>query len=177
MNLFTIGSGKKQDVTEEELLAAFADDRARGEGLFLENEDRTTLVATGEGFGPYTLEHFPSVKSGTHLKACDELKKGEVQSAMVDYLRGGSAWRESHSWREVEDEKGGLVAVLAAFSRATPWVLIVVGLIGFSHATSRILYLGDPAGIVAIGGFAGLVCLITGVALAVRNWSREAPRT
>ena len=104
-------------MTEEELLAAFADDRARGEGLSLEDEDGSILVATGEGFGPYTLEHFPSERSGTHLRACDELKKGEVQAAMLDYLRGGSAWRESYSWREVEDETGGLVAVLGRSRR------------------------------------------------------------
>ncbi len=106
MHLFTIGLERKQDVTEEELLAAVADDRARGEGLFLEDGDGSTLVAKGEAFGPYTLEHFPSVRNGTHLNACDELKQAEFQGAMVDYLRGGSAWRESYSWREVEDEKG-----------------------------------------------------------------------
>ncbi len=82
MNLFTVGSGRKQDVTEEDLLAVFADDRVRGEGLTLENEDGSALVATGEAFGPYTLEHFPSERSGTHLRACDEFKKQEVQGAI-----------------------------------------------------------------------------------------------
>jgi hypothetical protein len=176
MHLFTIGTGRKQDVTEEELLEAFADDKARGEGLSLEDEDGSALVATGEGFGPYTLEHFPSPRSGTHLKARDELKKGEVQVAMLDYLRGGSAWRESYSWREVEDEKGGLVAALAALQAAAPWVLVVVGMIGVSHSASRFLFLGEPTGIAAISGFAGLVCLIVGGAFAVRNRLVGAPR-
>jgi hypothetical protein len=120
---------------------AFADDGARGEGLSLEDEDGSLLVATGEGFGPYTLEHFPSERSGTHLRACDEFKKGEVQAAMLDDLRGGTAWRESYSWREVEDEKGGLVAALTALSAAAPWVLIAVGVTGVSHASSRVLFL------------------------------------
>ena len=98
MKLWTLASGEKRSVTEKELLAAFLDDEARGEGISLEGEDGATLLAAGEGFGPYILEYFPSPRSGTHLRACDELKKQEVQDAMVDYLRGGSVWRESYSW-------------------------------------------------------------------------------
>jgi hypothetical protein len=109
MKLWTLGSGEKRDITEKELLAAFLDDEARGEGIYLESDDGATLLAAGEGFGPYTLEYFPSPRSGTHLRARDELKKQEVRDAMVDYLRGGSAWRESYTWREVADEKSKAV--------------------------------------------------------------------
>jgi hypothetical protein len=176
MDLFTVGSGKKQNATEEELLAAFADDKARGEGLSLEDEDGSALVATGEDFGPYTLEYFPSKRGGTHLKARDELKKQEVQTAMVDYFRGGSAWRDSHSWREVEDDKGGLVTVLATISAVAPWVLMVAGIIFIGHAVSRVLFLGEPAGRAAAWGFAGLVCLIIGPVFATRAGFRGTPR-
>ena len=55
-------------------------------------------------------------------------------------------------------------------------MLIVVGMIGVSHSASRFLFLGEPAGNAAIWGFAGLVCLIVGVALAVRNRFAGAPR-
>jgi hypothetical protein len=64
------------------------------------------------------------------------------------------------------------VAALAA----APWVLIVVGMIGVSHSASRFLFLGEPTGIAAISGFAGLVCLIVGGAFAVRNRLVGAPR-
>ncbi len=67
------------------------------------------------------------------------------------------------------------MAVLTALTTAAPWVLIVVGGIAFSHAVSRILFLVEPAGIVAIMGIAGLVCLLIGVAFAVRNGFRGAP--
>jgi hypothetical protein len=172
MDLFTIGSGRRQNVSEEELLAAFADDKARGEGLFLENEDGSTLVATGEDFGPYTLEYFPSKRSGTHLKACDELKKQEVRTAMVDLFRGGLAWRESYSWREVADEKDGLVTVLAAISAiAVPRVLVVVGIISIAYALARVVSLDKPA---ALWGLAGLLCLIIGAVFAMRTPFRGA---
>src|SRR4051812_29418055 len=114
MGLFTIGTGRTPGVTEAQLLAAFEDDRARGEGLILEADDGSMLVAAGEGFGPYSLEFFPAERVGTHLKACDELKKDEVRAAMLDYVRGGSTWRESRAWREVLDEMGGLAAAPAA---------------------------------------------------------------
>ena len=65
---------------------------------------------------------------------------------------------------------------MSVLSAAMPWVLIVVGMIGVSHAVSRALFLGEPTGIVAIWGFAGLICLIIGVAFAVRNRFRSAPR-
>ena len=37
--------------------------------FLLEDDGGSTPLATGEGFGPYTLEWFPAAKSGTHLKA------------------------------------------------------------------------------------------------------------
>ena len=109
MNLVTAGSGEKRGITEEDLLAAFADDEARGEYIFLVNEDGSLLQAVGEGFGPYTLEYFPSERSGTHLRACDELKKQEVRDAMLDYLRGGSAWRDPTRRARSKTRRGRVV--------------------------------------------------------------------
>jgi hypothetical protein len=174
MDLFTFGSGRSQNVSEEELLAALADDKAHGEGFSLENEDGSASVATGEEFGPYTLEYFPSKRSGTHLRTCDELKKQEVRTAMVDFFRGGLAWRESYSWHEVADDKGGLVTVLAALLAVAPWVLVVVGIISLAHTVARVVFVGKPAGGAALWGFAGLLCLIIGAAFAMRTWFRGA---
>ena len=43
MNLVTAGSGEKRGITEEDLLAAFADDEARGEYIILSNEDGSSF--------------------------------------------------------------------------------------------------------------------------------------
>jgi hypothetical protein len=177
VKLWTLGSGEKQDITEKELRAAFLDDEARGEGIFLESEDGATLLAAGGGFGPYTLEYFPSPSKGTHLRACDELKKQEVQDAMVDYLRGGSAWRESYAWREVEDEKseGCLRVVLALTLAVAPWLLIIAGMSFIVYALGK--FLAFPGGGDAVWGIAGLICLILGAlfVLALRTRSRSTP--
>jgi hypothetical protein len=177
MKLCTLGSGEKRNITEKDLLAAFLDDEARGEAIYLESEDGASLLAAGEGFGPYTLEYFPSPRSGTHLRACDELKKQEIQDAMVDYLRGGSAWRESYPWREVEDEKseGCLTVVLAPTLVAAPWLLIIAGMSFIVYAVGKLISFSE--GSEALWGFAGLVCLTFGAmfVLALRTRSRSTP--
>jgi hypothetical protein len=160
MKLWTLGSGEKRDITEKELLTAFLDDEARGAGIYLESEDGATLLAAGEGFGPYTLEYFPSPRSGTHLRARDELKKQEVRDAMVDYLRGGSAWRESYAWREVADEEseGCLTIVLAPALVVVPWLLTIAGMSFIVYAVGKLI--AFPEGSEALWGLAGLVCLL-----------------
>ena len=157
MDMTTLGSaGMKRGVTEGELLAAFADDTALGEAITLTNDDGSALVALGEGFGPYTLESYPSAeRSGTHQRACDELKKSEVRDAMLDYLRGGSAWRDSYSWFEVEDQGRGdlgcLRAALALSLAAVPWVLITAGINFLVYAVAKTT-LGIPEGSEALWG-------------------------
>ena len=181
MNLLTAGSREKRGITEEDLLAAFADDEARGEYIILSDEDGSLLQAVGEGFGPYTLEFFPGERSGTHLKVCDELKRQEVRDAMLDYLRGGSAWRESHPWREVEDEKGEgcggcLISVPAAILVPVPWLLIIAG-IGFMVYALAKHNMGVREGGEARWYLAGLACLIIGVGFVLLGQLRRAPDT
>ena len=106
MNAFTPDRGRVLVASEERLGAEFEDFDSH---FLLEDDGGSTPLATGEGFGPYTLEWFPAAKSGTHLKAAEGLKRAEVLVAMLDYFRGGSAWRESRPWREVEDERPGLL--------------------------------------------------------------------
>ncbi|MFO0949697.1 MAG: hypothetical protein U0835_00810, partial [Isosphaeraceae bacterium] len=76
-----------------------------GRCIQLHSDDGAYLSAIGEGFGPYLLEYFPPEKTGIHLRAAEELKSQEVLDSLLDFLGGGSAWRESRVWHEVEDER------------------------------------------------------------------------
>ena len=118
--MFVLTSDRKTVVsTEKELTVAFEEHRDHGDRCFqLHGDDGAYLSAIGEGFGPYTLEWFPREKTGTHPRVAEELKSQEVLEALLDLLRGGSAWRESHTWNEVEDERPPWSArVLGRFSR------------------------------------------------------------
>jgi hypothetical protein len=105
--MFVLTSDGKTIVsTEKELAVAFEEHQAHGDLCFqLHGDDGAYLSAIGEGFGPYTLEWFPSERTGTHSRAAEELKRHEVLEALLDFLRGGSAWRKSRTWHEVEDER------------------------------------------------------------------------
>ena len=92
MIAFTPDRGRKHVATEEEVCTEFADFDPH---FLLEDDEGSILLTTGEAFGPYTLEWFPARRGGHHLKAVEELKRSEVLDSMLDYLRGGSAWREA----------------------------------------------------------------------------------
>jgi hypothetical protein len=102
---------RKEVHTEQDLIAEFEAHRAHGYRQFvLINEDGARLSAVGEGFGPYTLERFPSKRTGTHLKAIGEFKSSEVMVALLDFVRGGETWGESFTWCELRDERPPLPA-------------------------------------------------------------------
>jgi hypothetical protein len=101
---FSPDRGQKRVETEDEVRAEFDDFSVY---FMLEDDEGSRLLATGEGFGPYSLEWFPSERSGFHLKATGDLDKGEVLATMLIYLRGGTAWREFRRWHEVADEQPG----------------------------------------------------------------------
>jgi len=168
VSVLITASGVKPGVTGEELRAAFAGDGIRGNCLVLESDDGSALQALGEGFGPYTLEHFPAPRTGTHTRACEELKRQEVLEAMVDFLGGGSAWRDAYLWREVEDEKRGIAAELAALAAVVSWALVGVGGLLLLHAASRAVFHQPVQGTV-LWGVAGLTCLAAGVAYVARR--------
>jgi hypothetical protein len=174
MDLITGGSGNKRNVTEEQLLAAFASDKALRDWVGLANEDGSILRAVGEGFGPYTLELFPSKRSGTHLMAAAELKKQEVRDALVDYLRGGSAWRNSYTWLEVDDETFGGCLQMILMSISV--LLIVAGVCFIVYALGKTITF--PEGTEAHWSVTGLICLGLGAVflLSRRLWpSRRTP--
>jgi hypothetical protein len=105
--------------TEKELTVAFEEHRDHGDRCFqLHGDDGAYLSAIGEGFGPYILEWFPRERTGTHQRVAEELKSQEMLVALLNFLRGGSVWRESHTWHEVEDERPALLErVLGGFFR------------------------------------------------------------
>jgi hypothetical protein len=106
--MFVLTSDGRTTVSsEKELTVAFEEHRDHGHDscIQLYNDDGEYLSAIGEGFGPYILEWFPREKTGIHLRVAEELKSQEVLEALLSFLRGGSAWRESHTWHEVEDER------------------------------------------------------------------------
>jgi hypothetical protein len=90
----------------KELTIAFEEYRDHGHSSYfqLHGDDGEYLPAISEGFGPYLLEWFPRM-TGIHLRIAEELKSQEVLDALRHLLRGDSAWRESHIWHEVEDER------------------------------------------------------------------------
>jgi hypothetical protein len=102
MIALTPDRGRVPVATEKEVVAEF---EAFDLYFMLEADDGASLMATGEGFGPYALESFPALKTGSHRKAVEELKRSEVLAAMLAYFRNDSNWRESHAWVEVEDLK------------------------------------------------------------------------
>ena len=104
--MYVLTPDRKSVSTEQELSVVFEEHREHGYAqLVLVSDEGDFLSALGEGFGPYTLEWFPAEPTGTHLRVTEELKSQEVLETLLAFLRGGTAWRESHSWQETEDEQ------------------------------------------------------------------------
>jgi hypothetical protein len=105
--------GRETVSTEKEFTEAFEKHRDHGYACIqLHGDDGAYLSAVGEGFGPYVLEWFPGEPTGRHLRASEELKSLEILEKFLGFLRGGTAWRVSLTWHEVEDEKPPLTARL-----------------------------------------------------------------
>ena len=109
MFAFTPDRGRKTVETEEDVRREFD---VFDMYFMLESDDGTSLMATGEGFGPFGLEWFPATRDGMHLKLTEELKRSEVLDAMLEYFHDKPKWQGE--WLEVEDLKPGLLARLAA---------------------------------------------------------------
>jgi len=106
MTAFTPDIGMKQVVDEATLAEMFAD----FDSYFLvDRDDGQSLLATGQGFGPYFLSWFPGKTAGARRKSSGDLSKPQVWAAMLDFSRGGTAWRDERSWSELEIAKPGLL--------------------------------------------------------------------
>src|SRR5689334_7743473 len=103
-SMFVLTSDGRTTVSsEKEFTVALEEHRDHGHDscIQLHNDDGEYLSAIGEGFGPYLLEWFPRETTGIHRRVAEELKSQEVLEVFLSFLRGGSAWRESHTWQEV----------------------------------------------------------------------------
>ena len=85
------------DVTEEAILKAFSDDDGRGSFIILAESDQTFIQAAGEDNGPYALEYRDGDET-RHYQCSRDLKRSEVQSAFLKYLRRDASWKTDFQW-------------------------------------------------------------------------------
>jgi hypothetical protein len=88
------------DATDQDVEAVFADDELRGEYVVLTAEGGSYIQAAGEGEGPYQLE-YRDAEVRKQFQAAQPPEKTDVRGAFLDFLRGGSTWRE-REWKEIE---------------------------------------------------------------------------
>ena len=86
----------------------------------LEADDGSSLLAAGEGFGPFVIEWFPANRGGTHLKLTEELKRSEVLALMLDYFGGDRSGEKTRQWYEVENLNPGWLERMAGWWSAGP---------------------------------------------------------
>lgn len=115
MELQSGGAVASEAVTEEELQQAFSEemDGARGEFLILADEGGGFIQAAGEGDGPYVLE-YRDPEQEKNCCARQEVGRDEARAAFIDYLRGGTQWREAHEWEELGASRAGCLTLVAA---------------------------------------------------------------
>jgi hypothetical protein len=101
-----------EEPTEEDLRHIFGDDDARGGFVILTSDDGSFLQAAGKGWSPYTLEFFPDQDAARYQQATTQLTKDQVLAAFTDFLHNGEVWRSSFDWRELDEKKGCVPALL-----------------------------------------------------------------
>src|SRR2546423_1517547 len=116
-------------VTEEQLREAFLDDAGRGEFIILSQRSQIYMQASGEGDGPYLLEHRDG-DADHHFQAGENFGKEAVQRAFLWYLTGDSKWRTEFRWQKFAckqwwNRKAVLVAATLGFVVFLAFVLYV----------------------------------------------------
>ncbi|MCH8828851.1 MAG: hypothetical protein IID45_04660 [Planctomycetes bacterium] len=127
MDLKTAQSISAKNATQEQIENAFADDQGRGEFIILATDDGSFIQAAGEMDGPYFLE-YRDESSDKHFRSTKEVTKKQVKAAFLDYFRGGSTWRESFIWEEIESSKG----CFAVFLLTLVIAIMIGGLTGIA---------------------------------------------
>ena len=103
MKLETAESIGFDQVSEQQLLDAFADDNGRGEFVNLSEKPEVYIQASGEDDGPYALE-FRDGDADHHFSAGDTFRKADVLRAFLWYLTGDTRWRSEYSWQKLEPQ-------------------------------------------------------------------------
>lgn len=101
MKLETAESLGFAQVSEQQLRAAFDDDKGRGEFVILSQKPEVYIQASGEGDGPYSLEYRDG-DDEHHFSGGDTFRKEDVLRAFLWYLAGDARWRSEFSWQKLE---------------------------------------------------------------------------
>ncbi len=101
MELETQGGMYSGIAKESDIIAAFVDDKKRGEFVILSKSEQVYIQAAGEGFGPYTLEYRDGDEDH-HFQCTKELSKPDVQSAFIGYLKGDRSWKSNLQWKPLD---------------------------------------------------------------------------
>jgi hypothetical protein len=89
------------NVTAEQLRAAFASDAGWGEFIILSRDRDHYLQAAGETDGQYTLEYRDG-DAAHHFCAGDAFRKEDLLRAFVSYLADSAQWRSEFNWQKLE---------------------------------------------------------------------------
>jgi hypothetical protein len=100
MKLETASSRAISEVSVPQLREMFEHDARRGEFIILSQAPETYLQASGEGDGPYALEHREG-RAEAHFSATGEIHKADVLRAFLSYLAGDGRWRTEFSWEKM----------------------------------------------------------------------------
>ena len=101
MELSTENKIAHKEADADELVAAFVDDRGRGEFIILSQSDHVYIQASGDDDGPYVLEYREGDEAN-HFQCPDDLSKAQIQAAFVKYLQADESWKSDFSWEALD---------------------------------------------------------------------------
>ena len=117
----------RDNVGEKDIEEFFAEEKLREEFIILsQNDENLYLQAAGEGDENYVLEYRGGSEE-QHFRASTLLSKNDVKEAFLDYLQGGTQWRERWTWeRPFEDRSagwfGGVFEKQFSWNRFSNWL-------------------------------------------------------
>jgi len=109
MNLETDSGVKSFNVAEADLRALFADGATFGDFVILSAADGQFIqaheiwdeqIARSYARTPYVLEYRDGTPSLIY-QATTPVEKAQLLEALLDYLHGGTAWRDGRQWKKV----------------------------------------------------------------------------
>jgi hypothetical protein len=103
MKLECAGSIGSADVSSEDIIQAFADDKGRGEFIILAQSDQVYIQAYGEGDDPFLVEYRDG-DANHHFHSVDNQAKVMVQSLFLKYLDQDASWKTDIEWEQEEQK-------------------------------------------------------------------------